>query len=52
MEEKRWSEVGQEKKRIYEAPMTPVNIWNDGTRENKGLEEGRQKERERCTEKS
>lgn len=38
------------KKRIYEAPMTPVNIWNDGRREDKGLEEGRQKERERWRE--
>lgn len=32
------------KKRIYEAPMTPVNIWNDRRRENKGLAEGIQKE--------
>lgn len=38
---------GRGKKRIYDAPVTPVTIWNDGRRENKGLEEGRQKEGER-----
>lgn len=40
----------REKKKIYEAPVTPVTIWNDGRRKNKGLEEGRQREGERWIE--
>ncbi len=47
MEERKMERSLTGEKRIYEAPLTPVNIWNDGRGENKGLEEGGKKEGER-----
>ncbi len=47
MEERKMERSLTGEKRIYEAPLTPVNIWNDGRGEKKGLEEGGKKEGER-----